>query len=85
MRYAQEVEPVIEKFGGRFLVRGGTGKVIEGPWQPSLFVLVEFPDVAAIRRFHDSPEYQPLKALRLQGAKTNIAIAVEGIASFASE
>ena len=32
--YKRQVAPVIAKFGGRFLVRGGEQTVLEGTWQP---------------------------------------------------
>lgn len=78
--YVRRVEPLVAEFGGRFLARGGECDVMEGGWRPDVFVLIEFPGRAAIHRFFDSEEYQPLKALRLAGAKTNIAAAVEGMA-----
>ena len=80
--YARRAEPIVTQYGGRFLVRGGEAAVIEGEWRPDLFVLIEFPDIAAIRRFHGSEEFRPLKPLRWEGAITNIAAAVEGIAAF---
>ena len=43
--YKKMVPPSIEKFGGRFLVRGGKTHTMEGGWAPQRFVLVEFPSV----------------------------------------
>ena len=43
--YKKLVPPSIEKFGGRFLVRGGKTHTMEGGWAPKRFVLVEFPSV----------------------------------------
>jgi uncharacterized protein (DUF1330 family) len=36
--------------GGRYLVRGGELVVLEGDWQPSRLVVLEFEDLAAVRR-----------------------------------
>jgi catechol 2,3-dioxygenase-like lactoylglutathione lyase family enzyme len=33
--YKRQVLPVIERFGGRFIVRGGAMKVLEGTWHPA--------------------------------------------------
>ena len=41
--YKQMVPPSLEKFGGRFLVRGGKTHTMEGDWAPKRFVMVEFP------------------------------------------
>jgi uncharacterized protein (DUF1330 family) len=40
--------------------------------------VVEFPDMAALKAWYRSPEYQPLIALRRRAA-TDLLIAVEGI------
>jgi Domain of unknown function (DUF1330) len=39
---------VIEKYGGRYLVRGGASEVFEGDWQPNRLILPEFPDTAVV-------------------------------------
>jgi len=63
--YRARVTPVVEKFGGRYLVRGGPFEVVEGQWQPVFPVLVEFPSMEQARRWYDSEEYRELKQLRL--------------------
>ena len=63
--YRARVTPVVEKFGGRYLVRGGPFEVVEGQWQPVFPVLVEFPSMEQARRWYDSAEYRELKQLRL--------------------
>lgn len=64
--------------GGRFVARGGELAVLEGDWNPTRLVVLEFDDLDAIKRFYDSPEYQAAKALR-EGAATLRMVAVEGI------
>ena len=76
--YKRQVAPVIAKFGGRFLVRGGKHSVLEGTWQPHRLVLIEFPNMEALRSWYNSPEYAPLLALR-QPAATDHLVAVEGV------
>jgi uncharacterized protein (DUF1330 family) len=75
--YKRQVAPVIAKFGGRFLVRGGKHSVLEGTWQPHRLVVIEFPNMEALKAWYDSPEYAPLLALR-QPAATDHLVAVEG-------
>ncbi|HKI92820.1 MAG TPA: DUF1330 domain-containing protein [Gaiellaceae bacterium] len=64
-------------FGGRFIARGGEVAVLEGDWEPSRLVLVEFPDLESAKRFYDSPEYGAAKKLREGAANLNM-VAVDG-------
>ena len=64
--------------GGRFLVRGGELAVLEGDWQPPRIVLLEFDDLAAVKRWYESEAYQAAKKLR-EGAASFRAIAVQGV------
>jgi uncharacterized protein (DUF1330 family) len=63
--------------GGRFLVRGGELAVLEGDWQPSRIVVLEFEDLEAAKRWYESQAYQEAKKLR-EGAASFRAIAVQG-------
>jgi uncharacterized protein (DUF1330 family) len=41
-------------------------------------VVVEFPDMAAARRFHDTPDYQTIPPLRLAASRGRPCL-VEGV------
>ena len=41
--YRRRVVPLLGRFGGRFLVRGGQISHLEGEWKPQRLVIVEFP------------------------------------------
>ena len=77
--YMRQVKPVIEAAGGRYLVRGGGHKVVEGTWFPRRLVLLEFPSMASLQDFYLSPEYQALKTLRLRCSTAHAVVAVDGI------
>jgi uncharacterized protein (DUF1330 family) len=64
--------------GGRFLVRGGELAVLEGDWQPSRLVMLEFEDLEAAKRWYESELYQEAKKLR-EGAANFRAIVVQGV------
>jgi len=64
--------------GGRFLVRGGELVVLEGDWQPSRLVVLEFADLAAAKRWYESQAYQETKKLREGAAKLRV-VAVQGV------
>ena len=75
--YKRQVAPLIAKFGGRFLVRGGRHEVLEGSLQVQRLVVIEFPSMEVLKAWYNSPEYAPLLAMR-QPAATDHLIAVEG-------
>jgi uncharacterized protein (DUF1330 family) len=64
--------------GGRFLVRGGELLVLEGDWQPTRLVVLEFEDLAAAKRWYESEVYQEAKKLR-EGAAHLRVVAVQGV------
>ena len=76
--YKKMVPSSIEKFGGRFLVRGGKTHTLEGNWSPQRFVMVEFPDVDRAKAWWASPEYSAAKVLR-QATSASMMIVAEGI------
>ena len=75
--YKKMVPPSLEKYGGRFLVRGGRTHTLEGAWAPKRFVMVEFPTVEQAKAWWASPEYAAAKALR-QATADSIMIVAEG-------
>jgi uncharacterized protein (DUF1330 family) len=77
--YKRQVLPILTRFGGRFLSRGAQYVVLEGQrsWQPDRLVIIEFPDMAALRAWYDSPEYAPIQAIRHRSARSTL-IALEG-------
>ena len=76
--YMVLVKPVIEAAGGRYLVRGGAHVVLEGDWNPTRLVVLEFPSADAARSFYGSPEYRGLKSMRESCSRANL-VTVEGV------
>ncbi len=55
--YRVKVGPMIARHGGKYLTRGGSHTVLEkdnAVWQPARVVIVEFPDMAALKAWYDS-------------------------------
>ena len=75
--YRRQVAPLIAKFGGRYVVRGGAHKVLEGSWQPHRLVIIEFPSMEALNRWYSSSEYASLIGLRRSAAQGDL-VAAEG-------
>lgn len=85
-RYSQGINDTIAKFGGRVAVRADKFKVFEGNWhtgheadaeQPERITVLEFPDMAKLEAWYNSPEYAELKAIRQRSSKSDVA-AVDG-------
>ena len=77
-RYRELVPAIIEKYGGRYLVRGGDPETLEGDWSPKRIVVLEFESTQKAKQFLDSEEYGPVKQMRLESANTNMIVA-EGV------
>jgi uncharacterized protein (DUF1330 family) len=73
--YRQKVVPVIEKFGGRYLVRGGELRRLEGNLPLSRLVILEFPTLDAAQKFYDSAEYAPILKIRLDSTRSDLVLA----------
>lgn len=69
--YRSRVGSTVEKFGGRYLIRGGPFEVVEGSYQPVRLAMLEFPSMDQARRWYDSEEYRELKKMRLAATVSN--------------
>ena len=76
-RYRDMAGPTVVAHGGRYLVRGGATDVLEGDWSPHRVVVLEFDDIAAARRWYESPEYAAAAKVRQSCANSSL-IMVEG-------
>ena len=59
------------------MARGGKTELLEGSPEPQRVVIIEFADVAAAKRWYNSPEYQKALPIRLANS-TGRAFIVEG-------
>ncbi len=76
--YRRQVPPIVEKYGGKYLVRGGDLQTIEGDWTPRRLVVLEFPSVERATEFYNSEDYRPLRELRLSSTNSKMVL-VEGV------
>jgi uncharacterized protein (DUF1330 family) len=76
--YLAAARPAFEKFGARFVVRGGAFESMEGVARDRN-VVVEFADRATATACYRSPEYEAAKAIRQSCAEADFII-VEGVA-----
>jgi uncharacterized protein (DUF1330 family) len=66
--YVARVGATFGPFNGRVLFRGKKEAALSGAAHGERVVVVEFPDLDSLQRWHESPQYQGLIALRNQGA-----------------
>ena len=69
---------IVEKYGGKFVIRGGDKVILEGPDAPERIVLLKFDSVEAVRRMYNSEEYQAAIKVR-EGAAQASFIVMEGL------
>jgi uncharacterized protein (DUF1330 family) len=78
--YAEQVQPTMAACGGRY--RRGLAhriEVLEGDWHPRALGMLEFPTFEQAQAWYQSPEYAPLKPIRLANAR-NDTILVDALA-----
>ena len=76
--YRDMVPPTLEKFGGRYIVRGGDYQCFEGNWDPKRLVIIEFDSVERAKAWWASEEYAPAKKQRELSARSEMII-IEGL------
>ena len=78
-QYKLLAKPLVEKFGGQYLARGGKMSVKESSlWTPTRLVLVMFPSSDHIEAFSHSEEYQKVLAISKQSADRTV-FSLEGV------
>ena len=76
--YKKLALPIVKKFGGEYLVRGGKMDIIQDElWYPTRMVIIKFPNYKNAKNFLDSSEYAPVKEIRLRNSKAT-SIIIEG-------
>jgi uncharacterized protein (DUF1330 family) len=77
-KYIEKVPAIVEKFGGKYLARGGAVTVISGDWTPGRVIIIRFESMDRFNDWWNSPEYKAVTHLRENAARVN-AIVVEGV------
>ena len=77
--YKIRAKPLVERFGGQYLARGGRLVVKETKlWSPTRIVLLRFESVQQAEDFYASAEYQDLLPVSRKAADRTFLI-VEGL------
>ncbi len=75
--YKKQAAATVHKYGGKYIVRGGTTEVLEGNWKPKRIVILEFPSMDRAKEWLNSPEYREPRKQRHATAKTHMLV-IEG-------
>ena len=75
--YKAAAKPIVEKFGGKYLIRGGAFDIVEGEWPAERTTVVEFENFEKAKEFYNSLEYNEAKNVRQKSADTDF-ILIEG-------
>jgi uncharacterized protein (DUF1330 family) len=71
--YAQRSAPTFAAHGGELVLRGKLGEVLAGSAGHQATAVVRFPDMAALKAWYASADYQALIPIRDAGADITIA------------
>lgn len=77
-KYLDNAGNVFRKFKGKYLVLDDRPTLLEGTWDYTRTVVIEFGSKEDFEDWYHSPEYGEILKFRLEGSLTN-AIAVRGI------
>ena len=77
-QYVSEVRAIVNKYGGRYLARGGEIISFAGEWEPRRLILIEFDSLEKAQECFNCPEYRKLAPLREEPTITK-ALFVEGV------
>lgn len=75
--YTQKAMPIVKKYGGRYLVRGGKVIFVSGNWNPKRVVMIKFPSHKAIEQCFSSQEYKDIASLRFNSTTSKAIIVVK--------
>lgn len=77
--YKLKAKPIVEKFGGEYMARGGSVSLKENKlWTPTRMALIRFPSSIDAENFYESAEYQEVLNISKSSADRTVLI-LEGI------
>ena len=76
--YKKRAGATVEKYGGKFIVRGGAVETLEGNWKPNRIVVLKFDSVQRAKEWLNCEEYREPRNMRHRTARTKMVV-VEGV------
>ena len=76
--YKKLAGATVEKYCGKYIVRGGAVETLESDWNPKRIVILEFESMQRAKEWLNCEEYREPRKMRQRTAKTKM-ILVEGV------
>lgn len=74
--YIQLVKPIVESYGGRYLLRSNKITALHKIWEPERIIVIEWDTKEQLQKCFDSEEYKKIAGKR-EGSVDSRAIIVE--------
>ena len=79
-RYAHSAIASLMKFGGEMIAGTPAPTLLEGNWDGSWAAILRFPSLEMAKTWYNSPDYQPLKELRINElTESGQVLLIEGL------
>ena len=72
--YLNDCDDIFSKYNGRYLAVDSNPEVLEGEWNYSRSILIEFPSEKELKKWYHSGEYQRIRKHRLAAAKCDTIV-----------
>jgi uncharacterized protein (DUF1330 family) len=76
--YKELASATVEKYGGKYIVRGGAAETLEGDWNPKRIVVLQFDSMQRAKDWLNCEEYREPRKMRHRTARTRMVV-VEGV------
>ena len=73
-KYIAGCENVFAQFNGKYIAVEDNPTVLEGSWNYTRLVLIEFPDKKSLDAWYHSSSYQEILKYRLKGAECDTVV-----------
>ena len=76
--YKKLAGETVEKYGGKYVIRGGAVETLEGNWKPKRIVVLQFDSMQRAKEWLNCEEYREPRKMRQRTARTRMVV-VEGV------
>lgn len=75
--YVDCVKPIVESYGGKYVVRSESIEYLSDSWQPDRLIIIRFPDRSSIDECFNSKEYKGIMSKRTDSVDSQAIIVPE--------
>lgn len=79
-RYIERITPSVSRYGGRYLVRGGSPQTLDGDWASERIVIMEYPSRAQAQAWLEDPALKPIHDMRRANSHYCNMLLCDGVA-----